>query len=57
MVQRCYTTARYAVSDGAPIRGGIPAQVPARTGATIDEAARDAAEWASQASPSCGKGR
>jgi hypothetical protein len=50
------TTARYAVGDGAPIRGGIPAQVPARTGATVDEAARDAAEWASQASPSCGKG-
>lgn len=49
------TTARYAVGDAAPIRGGIPAQVPTRTGATIDEAAREAAEWASQASPSCSK--
>lgn len=47
------TTARYAIGDAAPIRGGIPAQVPATNGATHADTVRQAAEWAAQAAPLC----
>ncbi len=47
------TTSRYALGDAAPIRGGIPPQVPATTGAPHADTVREAAEWASQASPLC----
>ena len=48
------TTKRYAIGDGAPIRGGIAPQVSAESSATIDDAVMQAAEWAAQASPLCG---
>jgi len=48
------TTARYAIGDAAPIRGGIPAQVPAPSDAAPDASVQAAAEWVAQASPSCG---
>jgi len=47
------TTSRYALGDAAPIRGGIPAQVPAATGATHADTVHQAAEWAAQTSPLC----
>lgn len=47
------TTSRYALGDTAPIRGGIPPQVPAPAGATHASTVRQAAEWAAMASPLC----
>lgn len=47
------TTSRYAIGEGPVIRGGIPPQVPAPTGATHASTVRQAAEWAAQASPLC----
>jgi hypothetical protein len=47
------TTSRYALGDAAPIRGGIPAQVPATTGATHADTVRQAADWAARAATLC----
>lgn len=47
------TTARYAIGDAAPIRGGIAPQVPAAAGASHEDTVRQAAEWAARSSPTC----